>query len=192
MRRHGATVAGVTLEELTFRTIYTARNAALQIQAHMLGHVSPLNASETRLAGEYNLRPGPVMRAWEYWNVRLDKVEGNWRGPKSQTRAPKKPAAKQKKAPPLSELRGFLLAAGAVHAGQVALEGLAAPKLEAFSLVVLAKCDASPVKRLRRFGPFLGAQFQAFALDAARRRNDPTAIAYGTGARDLVVDVLAA
>ncbi len=40
MRRHGATVAGVTLEELTFRTIYTARNAALQIQAHALGYGS--------------------------------------------------------------------------------------------------------------------------------------------------------
>ena len=76
MRRHGATVAGVSLEELTFRTIYTARNAALQIQAHTLGLVSPLNLAETRLAGEYNLRPGPVMRAWEYWNARLDKVEG--------------------------------------------------------------------------------------------------------------------
>ena len=35
MRRHGATVAGISLEELTFRTIYTARNAVLQIQAHM-------------------------------------------------------------------------------------------------------------------------------------------------------------
>jgi HCOMODA/2-hydroxy-3-carboxy-muconic semialdehyde decarboxylase len=76
MRRHGATVAGISLEELTFRTIYTARNAALQIQAHMLGLVSPLNPAETRLAGEYNLRPGPVMRAWEYWNARLDKTEG--------------------------------------------------------------------------------------------------------------------
>ncbi len=84
MRRHGATVAGKTLEELMFRTIYTARNAALQIQAHGLGHVSPLNAAETSLAGEYNLRPGPVARAWEYWSVRLDKAEGNWRGARSR------------------------------------------------------------------------------------------------------------
>jgi ribulose-5-phosphate 4-epimerase/fuculose-1-phosphate aldolase len=83
MRRHGATVVGITLEELTFRTIYTARNAAMQIQAHGLGHVSPLNAAEIRLAGEYNLRPGPVARAWEYWSVRLDKAEGNWRAPKA-------------------------------------------------------------------------------------------------------------
>jgi hypothetical protein len=67
------------LEELTFRTIYTARNAALQIQAHTLGLVSPLNLAETRLAGEYNMRPGPVMRAWEYWNARLDKAESNRR-----------------------------------------------------------------------------------------------------------------
>jgi hypothetical protein len=53
MRRRGATVAGATPEELTFRTIYTARNAGLQ---HTLGYVSPLNPAETRLASEYNLR----------------------------------------------------------------------------------------------------------------------------------------
>jgi len=96
MRRHGATVAGTTLEELTFRTIYTARNAALQIQAHALGHVSPLNLAETRLAGEYNLRPGPVARAWEYWNVRLDKAEGNWTARKAKAPARKKTAPKRK------------------------------------------------------------------------------------------------
>jgi ribulose-5-phosphate 4-epimerase/fuculose-1-phosphate aldolase len=79
MRRHGATVAGTTLEELTFRTIYTARNAAMQIQAHILGSVSPLTAVETELASEYNLRPGPVARAWEYWSMRLDKAEGTLR-----------------------------------------------------------------------------------------------------------------
>jgi hypothetical protein len=69
----------------------------MQIQAHGLGHVSPLTAAETKLAGEYNLRPGPVARAWEYWSVRLDKVEGNWRAPKPQAVASKKPAARKKK-----------------------------------------------------------------------------------------------
>ena len=78
MRRHGATVAGRSLEELTFRTIYIARNAGLQIQAHTLGHVDALNATEAKLAGDFNLQPGPLMRAWEYWNVRLDKAEGRW------------------------------------------------------------------------------------------------------------------
>ncbi|MGH6665521.1 MAG: class II aldolase/adducin family protein [Pseudolabrys sp.] len=91
MRRHGATVAGKTLEELVFRTIYTARNAALQIQAQALGNVSPLNATETELAGEYNLRVSPITRAWEYWSVRLDKAEGNFRARKA-----KKAAAKRK------------------------------------------------------------------------------------------------
>src|SRR5471030_1891020 len=87
MRRHGATVAGTTLDELTFRTIYTARNAAMQIQAHGLGHVSPLTATETELAGAYNLRPSPVARASEYWSMRLDKVEGNWKAPKPKSKA---------------------------------------------------------------------------------------------------------
>ncbi len=96
MRRHGATVAGVALEELTFRTIYTARNAAMQIQAHTLGHVSPLNAAETRLAGEYNLKPGPVARAFEYWSVRLDKAEGNWKQPKGRATAAKRLPARPK------------------------------------------------------------------------------------------------
>ena len=96
MRRHGATVAGTTLEELVFRTIYTARNAALQIEAHNLGHVSPLNSSETTLAGEYNLKPGPVARAWEYWSVRLDKAEGTWGGPKQKSAGAGKTPAKQK------------------------------------------------------------------------------------------------
>jgi HCOMODA/2-hydroxy-3-carboxy-muconic semialdehyde decarboxylase len=96
MRPHGATVAGMTLEELTFRTIYTAHNAAMQIQAHTLGHVSPLNAGETALASEYNLRPGPAARAWEYWSVRLDKAEGAWRMPKAKAKAATKPASKRK------------------------------------------------------------------------------------------------
>ena len=99
MRRHGATVAGKTLEELTFRTIYTARNAAMQIQATTLGTVSPLNAAETALAGEYNLRPGPVARAWEYWSVRLDKAEGTWRPGKAKQAVAKQRKAARKKRP---------------------------------------------------------------------------------------------
>ncbi len=105
MRRHGATVAGRSLEELTFRTIYTARNAAAQIQTELLGAgFEPLNAEEIELAAEYNLRPGPVARAWEYWSVRLDKVEAHWRPAKApRAVAAKRAAPKTKtaaKAPP--------------------------------------------------------------------------------------------
>ena len=88
MRRHGATVAGTTLEELVFRTIYSARNAALQIQAHALGNVAPLTATETALAGEFNLRPLPITRAFEYWSARLDKAEGNWKPAKARRPVP--------------------------------------------------------------------------------------------------------
>jgi ribulose-5-phosphate 4-epimerase/fuculose-1-phosphate aldolase len=101
MRRHGATVAGRSLEELVFRTIYTVRNATLQLQAHVLGHVSSLNGEETRLGGDYNLQPGPVARAFEYWSVRLDKVEGlspARKAPAKKTVAPKKAAAKPARA----------------------------------------------------------------------------------------------
>jgi HCOMODA/2-hydroxy-3-carboxy-muconic semialdehyde decarboxylase len=95
MRRHGATVAGKTLQELVFRTIYVARNAAQQLQAHTLGHVSPLTAEETSMAGEYNLRPSPIARAWEYWSVRLDKAEGVKPRAKAKTSAARKPKAKR-------------------------------------------------------------------------------------------------
>jgi hypothetical protein len=66
----------------------------MQIQAHALGHVSPLNAEETQLAGDYNLQPSPVARAWEYWNVRLDKAEGTWRPEPRKTGKAKRAAAK--------------------------------------------------------------------------------------------------
>ena len=52
------------------------------------GGIPPLNAEEAELAGAYNLQPGPVARAWEYWSVRLDKAEG-----RAPTRARPKSAA---------------------------------------------------------------------------------------------------
>ncbi len=101
MRRHGATVAGRTLEELVFRCVYTAHNAAIQTHAKMLGHVGPLTAEEAELASSFNLAPGPVGRAWEYFNVRLDKAEGNFTPPKrtsatAKRSTPKRSAAKKK------------------------------------------------------------------------------------------------
>jgi len=70
----------------------------MQIQAHTLGFVSPLNATETELAGEYNLRPGPVARAWEYWSVRLDKAEGIKHTAKPKVAAKKRPSKRKAKA----------------------------------------------------------------------------------------------
>lgn len=75
MRRHGATVTAKNLTELVFRTIYSYRNAELQLTTRTLGHpLSPLTPGEARLAWERNLEPRPQARAWEYWSVRLKKA----------------------------------------------------------------------------------------------------------------------
>lgn len=70
MRGHGATVAGRTLRELVFRCIYMAANAAIQWRAASLGGHRRLTAGETRLAGDANLRPFGIDRAWERWKMR--------------------------------------------------------------------------------------------------------------------------
>jgi len=74
MRRHGATVAGRSLQEVVFRSIHTHRNAELQLRAAALGTVSPLSAGEAEQACDYSLRERPMGRAWEYWTVRLTKA----------------------------------------------------------------------------------------------------------------------
>ena len=76
MGRHGATVAGTSIRQLVFRTIYSCRNAEMQTQAHSLGHVERLTPREAELAAAYNLRPGPIERAWEYWLRRMYKTYG--------------------------------------------------------------------------------------------------------------------
>jgi len=74
MRRHGATVAGASLQEVVFRSIFTHRNAELQLRAAALGEVSPLSEGEAAMACAYSLRERPMGRAWEYWVTRLTKA----------------------------------------------------------------------------------------------------------------------
>jgi HCOMODA/2-hydroxy-3-carboxy-muconic semialdehyde decarboxylase len=75
LRRHGATVAARNLTELVFRTIYSYRNAELQLMCKAQGvPLSPLTPGEARLAWQRNLEPRPQARAWEYWCVRLRKA----------------------------------------------------------------------------------------------------------------------
>src|SRR5262245_52274364 len=87
MRRHGATVAGRTLREVVFRTIYSCRNAEYLTQAKLLGIPSALNPREIERAEAYNLAEGPVSRAWEYWSMRLDKAGGTPPRPRTAVRA---------------------------------------------------------------------------------------------------------
>ena len=99
MRRHGATVAGTNLRELTFRTVFTCDNARLQSQAMAHGRVDALSAGEAKLTSSHQLRPPSTNRAWDYWLRQIEKA-GLMPGraaakSASRSRAPKKASAKR-------------------------------------------------------------------------------------------------
>jgi ribulose-5-phosphate 4-epimerase/fuculose-1-phosphate aldolase len=87
MNRHGATVVGGDLRELVSRSIFMCQNAVYQLQAHLLGKVTPLTQGETRMAGSLNALPNVVGRTWEYWSHRLAEAG----------RLPPRPAARKTK-----------------------------------------------------------------------------------------------
>jgi HCOMODA/2-hydroxy-3-carboxy-muconic semialdehyde decarboxylase len=74
MRRHGATVAGTSLREMTFRTVYGCENAALQSKAMAHGHVDQLSPGEIKLSSEHSVRPPSTNRAWNYWVHRVEQA----------------------------------------------------------------------------------------------------------------------
>jgi HCOMODA/2-hydroxy-3-carboxy-muconic semialdehyde decarboxylase len=102
MRRHGATVAGTSLRQLVFRTVYTCVNAELQWRAQAVGTVGPLTAGEMEKAGVHNLRSAAIERAYDYWVSRVKKAglmpSSAVRSIKSVVRA--KPSAASTKARP--------------------------------------------------------------------------------------------
>lgn len=69
MRRHGATVAGKTLNEMVFRAITGCRNADFQYRAQLLGRVDRLTAGEVEQASQ--IAPSALARACDYWKSRL-------------------------------------------------------------------------------------------------------------------------
>jgi ribulose-5-phosphate 4-epimerase/fuculose-1-phosphate aldolase len=74
MRRHGATVAGTSLRELTFRTVFGCENAALQSAAMAHGHVDSLSPGEMALSAAHSVRPPSTNRAWNYWVRHVEKA----------------------------------------------------------------------------------------------------------------------
>jgi ribulose-5-phosphate 4-epimerase/fuculose-1-phosphate aldolase len=74
MRRHGATVVGLNVRELVFRSIAMCQNAEYQMRALALGSFGPLTPGETRLSAAINLSPGPLTRAWDYWTARAEQA----------------------------------------------------------------------------------------------------------------------
>jgi HCOMODA/2-hydroxy-3-carboxy-muconic semialdehyde decarboxylase len=91
LRRHGATVAGRSLRECVFRSIYSCRNAELQSRAHGIGSISMLSAGEAELCSAHSLTPRTLSRTWEYWTYRLAKAEAA-----TAPRDAKPPAARTK------------------------------------------------------------------------------------------------
>jgi ribulose-5-phosphate 4-epimerase/fuculose-1-phosphate aldolase len=74
MRRHGATVAGTSLRELTFRTVFGCDNARLQSQAMAHGRVDRLSPGEIKLSAAHGVRPPSLGRAWDYWVRHVEKA----------------------------------------------------------------------------------------------------------------------
>jgi HCOMODA/2-hydroxy-3-carboxy-muconic semialdehyde decarboxylase len=74
MRRHGATVAGTNLRNLTFRTVFGSDNCKLLSQAMAHGHVDSLSPGEIPLTAAHQERPPSTNRAWDYWVRQVEKV----------------------------------------------------------------------------------------------------------------------
>jgi HCOMODA/2-hydroxy-3-carboxy-muconic semialdehyde decarboxylase len=74
MRRHGATVAGTSLRNLTFRSVFGADNCKLLSQAMAHGHVDSLSPGEVTLTAAYQERPPSTNRAWDYWVRQVEKA----------------------------------------------------------------------------------------------------------------------
>jgi ribulose-5-phosphate 4-epimerase/fuculose-1-phosphate aldolase len=69
MKRHGATVVASNLRELTFRAIYSCRDAELQLRALQYGSIDTFSNEEIDLAGRFP--EATIARAWNLWRTRL-------------------------------------------------------------------------------------------------------------------------
>jgi HCOMODA/2-hydroxy-3-carboxy-muconic semialdehyde decarboxylase len=74
MKRHGATVVGSSMRELVFRSIYSCRDAELQLRALTYGEISVCTDAEIDLAAKFP--EATLSRAWDYWRSRLPSLAG--------------------------------------------------------------------------------------------------------------------
>jgi HCOMODA/2-hydroxy-3-carboxy-muconic semialdehyde decarboxylase len=96
MRRHGVTVAGTSVKDCVFRCVWSARNAAYQVQALSIGsNIASLTPGEAHQAGSISSKTTGLTRSWEYWSVRVAKAGGALAAPKAKPAAVKKPASKK-------------------------------------------------------------------------------------------------
>jgi HCOMODA/2-hydroxy-3-carboxy-muconic semialdehyde decarboxylase len=77
MKRHGVTVAGTSVKDCVFRSVFSARNAEYQVRALTIGgNVASLTPGEAELAGQISRKTTGLMRSWEYWSMRVAKSGG--------------------------------------------------------------------------------------------------------------------
>jgi HCOMODA/2-hydroxy-3-carboxy-muconic semialdehyde decarboxylase len=69
MKRHGATVVASSVRELAFRSIYSCRDAELQLRSLQHGPIDVFTDEEIALAGKFP--KATLARAWDYWRARL-------------------------------------------------------------------------------------------------------------------------
>src|SRR5262245_51123431 len=94
MMRHGVTVAGTSIRDCVFRSVFSARNAEYQVRAMTIGtaDIATLSSGEAKLAGQISSKTTGLMRSWEYWSMR---VANKTAAPAS---VPKKPGPARAKA----------------------------------------------------------------------------------------------
>jgi len=92
MKRHGVTVAGTSVRDCVFRSVYSARNAEYQVQSLAIGGaVASLSPGEAQLAGQIGTKTTGLTRSWEYWSMRVAKAGGASATPAKPARAKAKP-----------------------------------------------------------------------------------------------------
>lgn len=99
MKRHGVTVAGTSVKDCVFRSVYSARNAEYQVRALTIGdNIASLSPGETERAGTISAKTTGLTRSWEYWSMRVAKSGGGVPAAKaaSPARAKSKTAARPK------------------------------------------------------------------------------------------------
>jgi ribulose-5-phosphate 4-epimerase/fuculose-1-phosphate aldolase len=84
MMRHGVTVAGTSVRDCVFRSVFSARNAEYQVRSMSIGsNIASLSPGETQLAGQISGKTTGLTRSWEYWSVRVANKGGAGGSPNS-------------------------------------------------------------------------------------------------------------
>jgi HCOMODA/2-hydroxy-3-carboxy-muconic semialdehyde decarboxylase len=100
MMRHGVTVAGTSVRDCVFRSVFSARNAEYQVRAMSVGSdIATLSPGETSLAGQISSKTTGLTRSWEYWSMRVaNKAGGLGAAPVRSATAKAKPSPRRAKA----------------------------------------------------------------------------------------------